>query len=312
MKHLFIVNPTAGGQDKTAAITAEVERVFAGRSEDFEVYTTKAPLDACKKIEYEAEMYEDLRVYACGGDGTLNECVSASVGRKNVSVTCYPTGTGNDFIKTFGEEKKLFHDLDALVNGEVHQIDVIECNDRYSINICSVGIDARIGTDVHKYSALPLIGGATGYVTSTVVNFFKGIRDDLRVICDGKLYYGDMSLICCCNGTHYGGGFNPVPEARIDDGEMTCLLVKGISRLAFVKLVSAYAKGQYLRLPEYITPLHTTALEIESEKELTFQLDGEILTAKKVKLRLLPGMLNFIAPAGMAYFAKKACECCEH
>ena len=146
MKHLFIVNPTAGGQDKTAAITAEVERVFAGRSEDFEVYTTKVPLDACKKIEYEAEMYEDLRVYACGGDGTLNECVSASVGRKNVSVTCYPTGTGNDFIKTFGEEKKLFHDLDALVNGEVHQIDVIECNDRYSINICSVGIDARIGT----------------------------------------------------------------------------------------------------------------------------------------------------------------------
>ena len=35
MKHLFIVNPTAGGKDKTEEVRAKVQAAFAGR-EDYE------------------------------------------------------------------------------------------------------------------------------------------------------------------------------------------------------------------------------------------------------------------------------------
>ncbi|MCE6983484.1 lipid kinase, partial [Pseudomonas frederiksbergensis] len=89
-------------------------------------------------------------VYACGGDGTLNECVNGAVGHDNVAVTHFPCGTGNDFIKMFGEEKDRFFDLSDLVRGEVRPLDVMECCGRYAVNICSVGIDARIGTEVHQ------------------------------------------------------------------------------------------------------------------------------------------------------------------
>ena len=60
----------------------------------------------------------------------------------------------------FGPDKDRFFDLTELMNGEVRPIDVIECNGRYSVNICSMGLDARVGTDVHKYSGMPLVGGA--------------------------------------------------------------------------------------------------------------------------------------------------------
>ncbi|MBQ9966946.1 MAG: hypothetical protein IJO95_04810, partial [Clostridia bacterium] len=212
MKHLFIVNPAAGGKDSTDMVSAKVAQYFSGKEGDFEIYTTKGPMDAPKKIEYEAQLCDELRVYACGGDGTLNECVCGAAGLPNVAVTHFPTGTGNDFIKTFGDEKSRFFDIEELVEGEVRPIDLIDCNGRKSINICSVGVDARIGVDVHKYSKIPVIGGATAYVTSTAVNFFKGIKQEMRIICDGKLYYGDINLICACNGRYYGGGFNPVPE----------------------------------------------------------------------------------------------------
>ena len=304
MKHLFIVNPAAGGRDSTDDVIQTVARAFTGRREDFEVYSTKGPMDAPQKIRFEADLCDALRVYACGGDGTLNECVCGAVGLENVAVTHFPTGTGNDFIKVFGAERERFRSIDDLLDGEVHKLDVIDCNGRPSINICSVGIDARIGTDVHKYSKIPVIGGATGYVVSTAVNVVKGVARELRVSCGGKLYYGKMTLICACNGSHYGGGFNPVPEARPDDGALDFLIVKEVSRLAFAAIVASYAKGKYANYPKYITHVRGDSMEIDSPAELVVNVDGEAIYAKHVSLKLLPKAVNFLVPAGLSYFSE--------
>ena len=67
MKHLFIVNPVAGGHDCTPEIIAEAAEAFAGRDVHYEIYTTTAPMDACEKIKTEAARGEELRIYACGG-----------------------------------------------------------------------------------------------------------------------------------------------------------------------------------------------------------------------------------------------------
>ena len=315
MKHLFIVNPVAGGHDSSAEVTDQVRAAFAGSGDSYEVYTTTAPMDACRKIEAEAACSGALRVYACGGDGTLNECVCGAAGRENVAVTHFPGGTGNDFVRCFGAERDRFRDLDALLNGEVRKLDVIDCNGRKSINICSVGIDARIGTDVHKYSGLPLLGGKASYITSAAVNLFKGVRQPLRVVCGKTLYDGDMSLICACNGSYYGGGFHPVPEARPDDGVLDFLIVKGVSRLGFVRLVGAYAKGKYAEMPQVITHVRGERIEIESAEELAVNVDGELIFGKKVVMQLLRGGVNFLVPKDMAYFREQpsanAAACAE-
>ena len=303
MKHLFIVNPVAGGRDRTEEVAAQAAEEFARRGGgSYEIYTTTAPMDAARKIREAAADGGELRVYACGGDGTLNECVCGAVGHGNVALTHFPGGTGNDFVRCFGEEKDRFRDLPALLDGEVRALDAIDCNGRMSINICSVGIDARIGTDVHKYSALPLLGGKASYITSAAVNLIKGVRQDLRVKCGGKLYYGDMSLICACNGSYYGGGFHPVPEARPDDGVLDFLIVKGVSRLSFVRLIGAYSKGKYATMPKVITHVRGDSIEIESETELAVNVDGELISGKRVCMKLLPGAVRFIVPRDMAYF----------
>lgn len=307
MKHLFIVNPVAGGRDCTAEVTERVQQAFSGEfSGDYEVYTTTAPMDACAKIEAEAAKGGELRVYACGGDGTLNECVCGAAGKEHVAVTHFPCGTGNDFVRCFGEEKDRFRDLDALLSGEVRKLDVIDCNGRFAVNICSVGIDARIGTDVHKYSSLPLLGGKMAYITSAAVNLFKGVRQPLRVVCNGERYDGDMSLICACNGSYYGGGFHPVPEARPDDGVLDFLIVKGVSRASFVKLIGAYSKGKYAEMPEVITHVRGDDIAIESAQELAVNVDGELIFGRTVYMHLLPGGVNFIVPKDMVYFRTAA------
>jgi len=302
MKHLFIVNPAAGKKGSADRAAQAAERAFQTRRGEFEIYRTRGPMDAVRKIEREAADVGALRVYACGGDGTLNECVSAAAGRENVAVTQFPCGTGNDFIRCFGEDADLFSHMGLLLEGTARPLDVIRCNDRFSVNICSVGIDARIGTNVHKYSMLPVIGGATGYVVSAVAELVGGIAREMTVSAAGRVFKGEISLVCVCNGSFYGGGFHPVPRARPDDGILEILVVSKVSRLTFLRLIGGYAKGNYRKYSRYISYLRGTQVVIEAPEEFVVNLDGEALYTRRAEMQLIPGGVNFIFPAGMAFF----------
>lgn len=299
MKHLFIVNPKAGSQDRSGEIRQRAEAAFAERQEPFEVYATKAPMDAAEKIRAEVASGEELRVYACGGDGTFNECVCGAAGLSNVAVAPHPLGTGNDFCRMFGDEKDCFRDLNALLDGWVHPIDVIDCNGRSSVNICSVGIDARVGCSVHQYSRLP---GVAGYVVSLIANVFQGLTTTMRVRVGDFTSAGKHTLVCACNGRYYGGGFNPSPDARPDDGVLDIYVVKGVSLLKAAGLIGKYASGRGQEAPDYITRLQGTELEIELDEEDVVNIDGEALTAKNIRMKLLPGAVNLIVPATMHFF----------
>ena len=303
MKHLFIVNPTAGGSDKTDEVRARVVSAFAQRpEEDVEIYITKAPLDATGKIRAEAETGEELRVYACGGDGTFNECAAGVMGFENAAVCPFPTGTGNDFCRMFGAEKELFRDLEALLDGTVHPIDAIDCNGRCSVNICSVGIDARIGTNVHKYTELPLVGGAAAYVVSAAVEMFRGIARPMRITAGEYRGEGEYSLVCVCNGRYYGGGFNPSPDARPDDGVLDMFIVKKVSLLQFAALIGKYASGRAAELTKLVTHLRGREITIEFEEDNVINLDGEAFYTDKAVMRLVPGAVRLIVPGGMKFF----------
>ncbi|MEG1790364.1 MAG: YegS/Rv2252/BmrU family lipid kinase [Oscillospiraceae bacterium] len=307
MRHLFIVNPVAGKlkpEEKERHISRVIESMAPELREgsEFEIYVTRAPMDACAKIKAEAQLRDELRVYACGGDGTLNECVNGAAGLPNVAVTHFPCGTGNDFIKTFGLEKNRFFDLEQLVAGEVRPLDIIDCNGRYSINICSVGLDARIGIDVHKYSNIPIIGGATGYVVSTAANYIKGIKNEMTVEADGLTCGPELNMVCICNGRFYGGGFNPTKDARPDDGIMDCLIISGVNRLTLVAAIMAYSKGKYKTLPKYITCIRTKDLHVFSPEPQVINVDGEEQHAKDIHFHLVPGGVNFVFPKNMEFF----------
>ncbi len=306
MKHLFIVNPAAGGSDKTDEVRAKVVSAFAQRPEDeVEIYVTKAPLDATEKIRAEAADGKELRVYACGGDGTFNECASGVAGLPNAAVCPFPTGTGNDFCRMFGAEKDLFRNLDALLDGTLHPIDAIDCNGRCSVNICSVGIDARIGTNVHKYTDLPLVGGAAGYVVSAAVEMFRGIARPMRITAGDYSGDGEYTLVCVCNGRYYGGGFNPSPDARPDDGELDMFIVKKVSVLQFASLIGKYSAGRASELPDIVTHLKGREITIEFEEENVVNLDGEAVYTDKAVMRLVPGAVRLIVPKGMKFFEKE-------
>ncbi len=307
MKHLFIVNPVAGGRKRDPkGVCERIRAVMEPRGEDYLIYETAGPMDAAERVKREAVRGTSLRVYACGGDGTLSECVHGAAGFQNCAVAHYPCGTGNDFVRTFGEKNlPLFTDLTALVEGDPAPIDLMDVNGRKCVNIFSVGIDARVGCSVHKYSRIPLLGGKGAYGLSLAVNLVKGITSDMTVTLDEGVFEGKRTLVCACNGQYYGGGFHPVPEARPDDGILDILLVEPVSRFGAARCISAYANGEYAKHPEIIRHFQGRRLKVESEREFVINVDGEELRGKTASVRLQRQGVNFLCPRGFTPFCEE-------
>ena len=301
MKHLFIINPAAGSRDRTADYTAEIRRLCAGL--DYEIAVSAAPGE-CRRLAREAARTgEEVRIYACGGDGTLNEVASGAAGFSNAAVTAYSGGSGNDFVKLFSDPAA-FSDLSRLLDAEEASFDMILCNDDLALNICSVGLDARIGTDVARYKRIPFIHGFNAYALSTMINLLRGISEHYVVEIDGERIDGQQTFVCVCNGRFYGGGFNPVPEADPADGKLDVLLVKKVSLLQVPAIIGKYKNGRWRELPEIIRHFRTDRVRILCDRPSPINLDGELRVAKAVTMELAREKINFFYPKSLVWTAK--------
>ena len=302
MKHLFIINPAAGSRDRTEDYRRQIDSVCQEKGLDYEIAVSKAPGNCTEIARQAAQTGEEYRIYACGGDGTLNEVVSGVAGYDNVAVTMFCGGSGNDFVKIFNDTKP-FRELDQLLDCKEAVFDLVRCNDDVSLNICSVGLDARIGTDVANYKRLPLLSGFRAYVASTVVNVIRGIAEHYVVHINGQTIDGEHTMICACNGRFYGGGFNPVPEADPTDGLLDVLVVKKVSRLQVAGVVGKYKSGRYKELSHLITHFKTDKLRIICDKPTKLNLDGEPRTAKVIDISIAKEKLRFFYPKQLTYSA---------
>ena len=303
MTHLFIINPAAGSRDRTKQYSLAIHEICTARNLDYRIEVSSAPGE-CRRIAREAaESGEPYRIYACGGDGTLNEVVSGAAGYDNVSVSVYSGGSGNDFVKLFSEPKAFF-DLERLLDAEETTFDLSRCNDDFSLNICSVGLDARIGTDVANYKRIPLLSGFRAYAVSTVVNVIRGIAQHYVVEINGETIDADHTLICACNGRFYGGGFNPVPEADPTDGLLDVLLINKVSRLQVAQVIGKFKDGRYKELPHLVRHLKTKRLVVRCDTPNPINLDGELRISDTVDIRVAEEKIRFFYPRGLTYAVK--------
>ena len=300
MKHLFIINPAAGSRDQTAEYKAKIDSVCKPQGLCYEIAISQAPGDCTRLARQAAQTGEEVRIYACGGDGTLNEVAAGAAGYTNVAITAFSGGSGNDFTKLFSDPAA-FHSLPRLLDCEEVTFDMIRCNEDLALNICSVGLDARIGTDVSLYKRLPLLSGFRAYALSTVINLFKGISEHYCVEVDGKRFDGEITFVCVCNGRFYGGGFNPVPEADPTDGKLNVLLVKKVNIFQVPGIIGKYKNGRYKELPDLVTHFLADSVTIHCDMPTPINLDGELRTALTARMSIAKEKIRFFYPKELTW-----------
>lgn len=306
MKHLFIINGLACRDRKRRRTFDRLMHDIDRLQGDIEVQYTQLPEWNAERLARDAaESGQPVRLYACGGDGTLNEVVCGAAGHDNAAVTNVPLGTGNDFIKIFGKRyQELFSDLPALMEGPQTAFDLMDCNGRLGLDVVCAGVDARVAADVDRFKALPVVSGVGSYVLSLFNNvLFHDICRPMRVEMGGRSFSGPTAIVCICNGRHYGGGFMPVGEAMPDDGVLDMLVVPYVSRATFLRLLGEYSTGKYKNHPDVISDFHGQSISFSSldGSDVTAVVDGEVMRAPAFTVKLSERKVNFFYPNGADY-----------
>ena len=300
MRYLFIVNPAAGDGSGIEAVKNAVKNL--PECEDCLIYETKGVGDATVFVKnWIAEHKgEEARFIACGGDGTLNEVFNGAVNAENVSVTCYPCGSGNDFVKVFGGQE-VFMDVEKLIHAPTRPLDLLKVGDRYSNNVVNFGFDTTVAITINEERAKTGHGNKNAYTKGIIKALITSMKNKGKVYADGKLINPDGKFLLCtvANGQYVGGSFKCAPKARTDDGLIEVCLIKPISRLRFVKVLKPYTAGQHLEDPgmkDIVTYCQAKKVEVDAPAGFAYSLDGEIIYESHFTVEIVPSALQVAIP----------------
>lgn len=302
MKHIFIVNNTAGGGKSTMPLIPQIEAYFANNGGEYEIVPTTCKGDATHIAKRYASTGEPVRIYACGGDGTLHEVVNGVVGYKNAEVGVFPCGTGNDYVSTFGDRAD-FMDVEGQIKGSSIEVDLICTDGMYSINQCSMGFDAAVADNVGKFKKKPLVSGSMAYILATLYTLVNPLGNELTITVDDKeTYTGRFLFAISAKGKYHGGGMMSAPEAKPDSRSLNFVIVRTLSRARLLSLLPKYIKGEHLS-PKYsdiITSTYGKKMNIVAKKPLPVTLDGEIIITEEMTSEIVQKGMNFILPRKVA------------
>lgn len=311
MRHVFILNPVAGKNQSALALREKIEAYFSAHPAlEYDIHLTDGVGSATRIARKESEK-GDVRLYACGGDGTLQETASGiPVGRNDVELTVIPCGSGNDFVRTFGYGEA-FCNLTDLIEGVTVPVDAVDCGDRISLNIASIGLDAAVGLKMQKYKSLPGVSGPMSYNIAVVDVICHPIGMDMEIEIDGEngiVHRKDKYLMTlAANGRYYGGGYQGAPTAVPDDGLLEFVLVKKISRFQIPFVLGKYKAGTHEGV-KCIETIRGTAMRVKAAKSMVCTIDGECFSTDHISFSVIPNAYRLTLPASVAAKLHKTAE----
>ena len=229
--------------------------------------------DATRMAAEAAELGAEL-VIAAGGDGTINEVVNGVMDSGwSGRMAIIPLGTANDFA--FGMEipEEVDEAFAVALEGHARDVDVGLVNDRYFVNVSTGGFGAT-ATEETPAEAKRLLGPWAYLVTG--VKKFSDLRPSRARFSSpsGEEYAGEVMLFAVGNAKRTGGGSMLTPRAEFGDGNLDVMVVPGMSRVDFMALLPDLRAGTHLDNPDVLY-FQTPELEVESQEELSVNVDGE-------------------------------------
>jgi YegS/Rv2252/BmrU family lipid kinase len=293
MKHLFILNPVAG-KGKTLRLLPEIKDYFKGRNEEYIIETTRYPGHATEiAAAYSAK--DTYRIYSVGGDGTLNEVLNGMAGSSS-SLADIPSGSGNDFVKSILGSLVLKDVIKQTVEAEEQLVDFARVNNKYFINIASIGFDAQVVHKTGNYKKIPLITGKMAYMLGVFTTILKCSNQLLEITIDDVFVKQTKTvLIAVGNGRYYGGGMLPVPNAKIDDGQFDLCQVDAMSRLNILRLFPKYIKGLHGSIKQ-VHFYKGRKVCIRAAAPMIMNIDGEVAIVDEAVFEIIPKGISFIVP----------------
>ncbi len=288
---VLVVNPVSGrGRARRAAGRAATLLSAAGI--DVSIHATRHAGDARDSALQFAAGAD--AVVAVGGDGTLAELVSGLDGT-DFTAGIIPCGTANVVARELRIPRGLRAAVKVLVEGKARRLDLGRANGRPFLAMVGVGLDGSIVRALSEARRGPI--SMASYVKPSLAALRAYRWPALRVEVDGRALSEHCYGVIVSNTANYGGIFELLPAARMDDGMLDAQLwrkagilpalrrfTSGLLRRESARSISTVVRAQTLR----ITAVDGSAVDAEA--------DGDILGTTPLDIEVRAGAVRIIAP----------------
>jgi YegS/Rv2252/BmrU family lipid kinase len=273
----ILVNPLAG-RGASIKFDSWLEKELTKKQIPFVVFKNDWP-----------ENFDDFSdIWIMGGDGSINYFINRFPNCK-IPLALFKTGTGNDFSwKLYGEltNEEIF---EKVLHAIPKPVDVGKCNNTLFINSFGIGFDGEI---LRSMNAIRFLGGHIGYLVAVVLKIISFKEHHFIIQCGDEKWEDQFLLLIINNSSRAGGGFKITPDASIDDGLLDLCLCKKLTIFQRLRYLPILKSGKHTGLP-FVTLRKAISFQIQTEKELAIQVDGELISAKEVQVGVLPKQFNF-------------------
>jgi YegS/Rv2252/BmrU family lipid kinase len=284
---VIIINPISGGASpREARARAQLAlAVVDTHGDPVEVLMTEA-VGHARELAKAAVRRGARLVLAWGGDGTINEVVSAHA-FDDVPLGIVPAGSGNGLARELGVHPRPERAIADALQAVPRAMDLGEIDGRLFANVAGIGFDAHIASRF----ATATRRGFVGYAGITVRALRSYAPQHYRITIDGVETSHRAILVTIANSAQFGNNARIAPGARVDDGELDLVVVEERSRIATICQVPRLFNGTANRI-RGCTIRRIRAVTIESEQPMAYHVDGEpIAGGTRLKARVHPGAL---------------------
>ena len=260
---LVVVNPIAGGQDKTP-IVEKIKKISDDRSK-FKIYHTTGKKDK-QTIKNLIDDINPERILVVGGDGTI-KLVSDVVGNK-IIIGIIPAGSSNGLATDLDIPENTEKALDIAMGTNIKCIDSLKINKELGLHISDIGLNAEL---IKEYSNSK-IRGRFGYALNSIPTLIKSnMPYKFKIKTPDRVWEDEAIMIAFANSQKFGTGVNINPNGKLNDGLFEVILFKELDPIDILKTIM----GKIELNSDFVEIIQTKKVSVYSEKPIYLQVDGE-------------------------------------
>lgn len=296
MKCLFIINPSSGTKviqkNLNIIIGDLVLRQLVNHVDTF--YTSKKDdaFNYCKSLNNKDYDF----IVSVGGDGTVNEVISGMIeGGLTIPLAILPGGTVNDFSNhlSLPTDANAFCNMIEKMN--TISVDIGKVNDGYFVNVIAGGMFSDISFHVSKADKEKY--GPLAYYVSGIRELPIQLNTNLhlKITADNETFEEQARLFIVTNTSQVGGFKGVTPNANIQDGQMDLLIIKKCNTAEMLSIIKDYTFNT-LNKCNFVRYIQAQEITIECDKNIIYDVDGEIGDKFPIHLSMKKEAINIIIP----------------
>ncbi len=310
-KATLIYNPNSGRRHREAELQQALSLLHSSNVEA-EIVVTQSSEEATDRAR-KAVVWGADTVFACGGDGTINDVIQGLAGT-NVALAVVPTGTANALAHDLSIPLHTRSSVEGALRGKIRRVALgrIEYQNfsgqsasRYFTVAAGIGVDAHL---FYKLTtALKKRSGMTAYylkawhlwATHRMRKFEVEYSD-----ASGLTQRAMLTELLAVRIKFFGNILRElVPGASLDCVDLRAVMCRTSSRNAYLRYVAGAMLGRQWAV-DGIDLVSSTEILCQpvgdggpSEDRVYVEADGELLGRLPARLTMVPDALSLVVPA---------------